>query len=631
MNSGFIGWSTRLLLTIAAIAISALVLVNTASAQTACTMDAMICPDGTAVGRTGPKCEFAACPGTQTGKPLFNIQTSIETSGALRATVTRTDTLTAGTCGPQFVGKIVWGDGTTTEQPTNTTRECGSNKSISASHIYKTAGNFNIVVSLDNTVRLQKTVAAPSIEDDGSLPKPQLPDEDSDSLYKPPVVADEDTGSLPNNPKKCSWWRIWGVISPCDPAQPPQVSDEDTGSIYYNGDTNWITNTPKAVNGYIKSVFNSIARPIMGVIPYVKGMFGMNGQNTNGGNFVNLPNPQNNGYTPGVRTINDIKATVVNQSLTREASCQSGQGSDKFEAYVVTTQGEIVINDCSNGTAPADYAKVIVANLSSKHGFSGLTVDALLKKAFQIGGASGTKPGYTSGSGDTTSGDAGVVNNLDIGLQIKVADKTGKVVKDWSTNNVVIDSTDQIYLRWNADKFTQCLPFFADNGQYAFSKLNSKLVAGNTETEKFNLTERSGPYLLECASKVNAFDVQTAIIYVTVKSNTVSPSPDISGLPVQPSSNFKVAVSNTNSLSVSITRTVPSGQCGPKYVGTIDWGDGTVDPQPEAVTMECGSFTSTSATHTYKTGGQYTVSVKLDGVTAMVTQVTVFAPFDAPN
>jgi len=27
-----------------------------------CTLEAKICPDGTAVGRTGPNCEFAACP-----------------------------------------------------------------------------------------------------------------------------------------------------------------------------------------------------------------------------------------------------------------------------------------------------------------------------------------------------------------------------------------------------------------------------------------------------------------------------------------------------------------------------------------------------------------------------------------
>ncbi len=28
-----------------------------------CTMEAKVCPDGSAVGRTGPRCEFAPCPG----------------------------------------------------------------------------------------------------------------------------------------------------------------------------------------------------------------------------------------------------------------------------------------------------------------------------------------------------------------------------------------------------------------------------------------------------------------------------------------------------------------------------------------------------------------------------------------
>jgi len=32
-----------------------------------CTTEAKICPDGTAVGRTGPQCEFAECP---TSKPV---------------------------------------------------------------------------------------------------------------------------------------------------------------------------------------------------------------------------------------------------------------------------------------------------------------------------------------------------------------------------------------------------------------------------------------------------------------------------------------------------------------------------------------------------------------------------------
>jgi len=35
------------------------------SGPVACTMEAKLCPDGSAVGRTGPNCEFAACPGAQ--------------------------------------------------------------------------------------------------------------------------------------------------------------------------------------------------------------------------------------------------------------------------------------------------------------------------------------------------------------------------------------------------------------------------------------------------------------------------------------------------------------------------------------------------------------------------------------
>lgn len=33
------------------------------SPRTVCTADAKLCPDGSYVPRTGPKCEFASCPG----------------------------------------------------------------------------------------------------------------------------------------------------------------------------------------------------------------------------------------------------------------------------------------------------------------------------------------------------------------------------------------------------------------------------------------------------------------------------------------------------------------------------------------------------------------------------------------
>lgn len=39
----------------------------------ACTEEAKICPDGSAVGRTGPKCEFAACPETKTNTSSVSV------------------------------------------------------------------------------------------------------------------------------------------------------------------------------------------------------------------------------------------------------------------------------------------------------------------------------------------------------------------------------------------------------------------------------------------------------------------------------------------------------------------------------------------------------------------------------
>jgi len=49
----------------------------------ACTMDARVCPDGSSVGRTGPNCEFAACPvvsAASTTKTFFDKNLGLEFS-----------------------------------------------------------------------------------------------------------------------------------------------------------------------------------------------------------------------------------------------------------------------------------------------------------------------------------------------------------------------------------------------------------------------------------------------------------------------------------------------------------------------------------------------------------------------
>jgi len=41
---------------------TATITITKESKPVACTKEAKLCPDGSAVGRTGPNCEFAQCP-----------------------------------------------------------------------------------------------------------------------------------------------------------------------------------------------------------------------------------------------------------------------------------------------------------------------------------------------------------------------------------------------------------------------------------------------------------------------------------------------------------------------------------------------------------------------------------------
>jgi len=46
-------------------------------APVACTQEAKLCPDGSAVGRTGPNCEFAPCPDGESGEGILPYNSGI--------------------------------------------------------------------------------------------------------------------------------------------------------------------------------------------------------------------------------------------------------------------------------------------------------------------------------------------------------------------------------------------------------------------------------------------------------------------------------------------------------------------------------------------------------------------------
>ncbi len=52
----------------------------------ACTQEAKLCPDGSAVGRTGPECEFAECPSTSDSTDSTTVALAIGASAAIHGT-----------------------------------------------------------------------------------------------------------------------------------------------------------------------------------------------------------------------------------------------------------------------------------------------------------------------------------------------------------------------------------------------------------------------------------------------------------------------------------------------------------------------------------------------------------------
>jgi hypothetical protein len=86
-------------------------LVAQAPEPQACTMEAKICPDGSAVGRTGPNCEFAACPEASVTEPASGTKVVVtaklgEQVEALGETITPVKVLDDSRC-PRDV-QCVW-------------------------------------------------------------------------------------------------------------------------------------------------------------------------------------------------------------------------------------------------------------------------------------------------------------------------------------------------------------------------------------------------------------------------------------------------------------------------------------------------------------------------------------------
>ncbi len=106
-----------------------------------------------------------------------------------------------------------------------------------------------------------------------------------------------------------------------------------------------------------------------------------------------------------------------------------------------------------------------------------------------------------------------------ITFEVKAVGSEGKVLADWTqAERITVAPGVQLYFRWNGTDYQQCLPFLNDNGNYALTVRNRAMTTGNTESEGYNINERSGVYRLECGGqRNNEFGVDAREIEVEVR------------------------------------------------------------------------------------------------------------------
>jgi len=193
---------------------------------------------------------------------------------------------------------------------------------------------------------------------------------------------------------------------------------------------------------------------------------------------------------------------------------------------------------CGTGDAAA-LTEETARHLSDKYGISDMTYStAVDKTTFRFEPIIHSPGVFTANIGETnpntepetptkpevtepTSTSTALLPNLtnEIVFEVKVVNTNGTVLSNWSTaESITIPASAQLYFRWTGSAYQQCLPFLNDNGNYSLTVKNRAMTTGNTESEQYNITERTGVYKIECGGqRNNEFGVDYREIEVTVQ------------------------------------------------------------------------------------------------------------------
>lgn len=409
-----------------------------------CTADAKMCPDGSFVGRTGPRCQFAACP--------------------------------TGTSTPN----------STTTQPVACTMD--AKMCPDGSFVGRTGPNCTFPACPTSTsTRPSDADVYPGAVSDSGSPMPPL---FGGGSYNTGAGVTYDSGQTVSNNNSFGPGSLTSEVCSQEAKRCP-----DGSYVTRSGPSCAFAACPTSTNNNTSGTDSGVAMPLFN-------------------NFADVAIPAVSSIGTA---INPAFSMFSNAAEFGWDSVARGPGAP---ALTYTNFAGINIPTTDSGAAIARPR-------------STSTLQTLLDKIYRRNQAT-SSPGHVPGAigGGLLGGGTKPNKTNTIAFEAKVMAVNGDIITNWSTSTAVtIPSGGQLQLRWTASDYTQCLPAFNDNGQYAL-QAGRRILApddrsmrvGDTEKEGYNLPEVTGNYSIECGGQKNGESgVDKRVIKVTGPGTTVPP------------------------------------------------------------------------------------------------------------
>lgn len=494
-------------------------LTNTNTQASVCTADAKLCPDGSYVGRTGPSCQFAACPtGNGTSTPPTSTSTSQIrcTQDAMICPNGRSVGRVAPSCNFAACPTTV-----NAPAPASDAISCPQDAKIcpDGTAVGRVAPSCNFAACPTGLPGSDTNGTPGAVGDSGTYIPPLFGGGGNTSASG--MTNDTNTGNnsafCPMDAKMCPDGSFVGRTRPsCQFAACPTSTSTSTSTPSDNNPVCPMDAKRCPGGTFVGRTGPSCTFAACPVVPTATSSNATDSGAATGWNWpaFAFPGASNSGNNAG--TDSGVLNPFINNVVAPVASALTTAINPAFNMFSTAAEfgyDSVASNNQNNTNNPAfvNFGAITMPTFDSSNvnnrPRSTSTLQTLLDRIYRRNQTTSTTTSNIPGSsGDSILGGGGTKPNKTntIAFEVKVTKSNGDIITNWSTSTVAeIPAGGEIRIRWTASDYAQCLPFLNDNGKYALQAADRTMTVGNTEREGYDVPEVTGIYRIECGGQKN--------------------------------------------------------------------------------------------------------------------------------